>query len=705
MAYVNSEFDNPSNPFYLHPSENPSLILISPPLNGQNYHSWARSMKMCLMSKNKLKFVNGSITVPMKEDPIYAVWERCNTMVLSWILRSLSPSIAQSIFWIDTALDAWRDLLDRFSQGNAIRISDLQEEIYVFKQNNLSVTDYFTQLKILWDEYMNLRFVPTCTCNPQCSCQALKIVKTQQEDDYIIRFLKGLTENFATVRTQILMVEPLPKINKVFSLVLQHERQMGIGFSESVSALQIVEPAVFATQENSSFQKKFTGNNFGINRPGNFTRPSGYNNRPGNFTGNRMFVNRSSGVDKPLCTFCGISGHTVDICFKKHGYPPGYKPRPRIQGYVNQVGEFIAESEQERYYNDQEQICYNNGEFAEHEKAERNCVMSQDQDMHREEEHAPVFTQEQYKQLMSMLQQNASTSGHKINTISTNFVSTSAATDLDAGMKISNINSVYTNFENDCWIIDSGATDHIVCSMSYFSSYKPVDNVFVTLPNSQKISVTHIGAVKFSKECELHDVLFVPKFFFNLISTSKLTSYYQYCLILHKDVCIIQDVINWRMIGLARKTRGLYQLDKSKFENRHVISVNAVNAKPVANDFLWHNRLGHLANSRLKCLQDQCSIIKLPSDSHCKICHLAKQKKLSFPLSTSVSNNCFDMIHVDIWGPSRTVSIYGHRYFLTIVDDKSRYTWLFLLKSKSGVRLLVLYIKLLVCILLNKMQL
>ncbi|XP_050217669.1 uncharacterized protein LOC126668521 [Mercurialis annua] len=224
MAQSGLESENPSSPFYLHPSENPSLILVSPVLNGQNYHSWARSMRMCLLSKNKLKFVNGSIPVPSVNAEIYPAWERCNTMVVSWILRSLSPSIAQSILWIDTAIDVWKHLFDRFSQGNAIRVSDLQEEIYAYKQNNLSITDYFTQLKILWDEYVNLRMLPVCTCVPQCQCDAMKSVKNQQDADYVIKFLKGLNENYGTIKTQVLMLDPLPKINKVFSLVLQHER-------------------------------------------------------------------------------------------------------------------------------------------------------------------------------------------------------------------------------------------------------------------------------------------------------------------------------------------------------------------------------------------------------------------------------------------------------------------------------------------------
>ena len=56
------------------------------------------------------------------------------------------------------------------------------------------------------------------------------------------------------------------------------------------------------------------------------------------------------------------------------------------------------------------------------------------------------------------------------------------------------------------------------------------------------------------------------------------------------------------------------------------------------------------------------------------VCHFAKPKRLSFPISTSKSKKCFDLIHVDIWGPYSIPSIHGHKYFLTIVDDYSRYT-------------------------------
>ena len=43
----------------------------------------------------------------------------------------------------------------------------------------------------------------------------------------------------------------------------------------------------------------------------------------------------------------------------------------------------------------------------------------------------------------------------------------------------------------------------------------------------------------------------------------------------------------------------------------------------------------------------------------------------------------FDLLHLDVWGPYKSPTHVGYRYFLTIVDDYSRMTWLFLMKFKS----------------------
>lgn len=167
----NSRYNSESFMFILfHPNENPALVLIFPVLTGLNYHSWARAMRIALMSKNKLYFVDGTLRMLTNTYPLYSTSMRCNTMILSWLNHSLSRSITHKIIWIDKTVEIWNDLKERFSQGNILRISYLQKEIYALKQGDRIVTDYFTKLKIIYDEMLNFQPISNCTCENPCNC-------------------------------------------------------------------------------------------------------------------------------------------------------------------------------------------------------------------------------------------------------------------------------------------------------------------------------------------------------------------------------------------------------------------------------------------------------------------------------------------------------------------------------------------------------
>ena len=84
-----------------------------------------------------------------------------------------------------------------------IRISDIQEMISSFKQGELTVTNYFTQLKIIWDELDLFRPLSTCSCASKCTCNALVNVSKYKAQDQIIKFLRGLNDNYSTVRRQV----------------------------------------------------------------------------------------------------------------------------------------------------------------------------------------------------------------------------------------------------------------------------------------------------------------------------------------------------------------------------------------------------------------------------------------------------------------------------------------------------------------------
>jgi hypothetical protein len=87
-----------TDPCVIHHSDNPSTVLVTPLLTGDNYPSWRRAVTMALRAKNKFGFVDGSLTSPKKKEDI-PKWQRCNDLVASWILNSVSTEIRLSILY------------------------------------------------------------------------------------------------------------------------------------------------------------------------------------------------------------------------------------------------------------------------------------------------------------------------------------------------------------------------------------------------------------------------------------------------------------------------------------------------------------------------------------------------------------------------------------------------------------------------------
>ncbi|GAU48591.1 hypothetical protein TSUD_405820 [Trifolium subterraneum] len=191
---------DPSSPYYVHSSDGPGSVKVTPPLNGSNYHSWARSMRRALGAKLKFEFVDGSIPAPVDAfDPSYRAWNRCNMLIHSWIMNSVDSSIAQSIVFMENVSDVWLDLKDRFSQGDLVRVSELQQEIYALTQDSRSVTSFYSDLKSLWEELEIYMPIPVCTCHIRCSCDAMRVARNNHHILHAMRFLTDLNDNFNVV--------------------------------------------------------------------------------------------------------------------------------------------------------------------------------------------------------------------------------------------------------------------------------------------------------------------------------------------------------------------------------------------------------------------------------------------------------------------------------------------------------------------------
>lgn len=148
--------------------------------------------------------------------------------------------------------------------------------------------------------------------------------------------------------------------------------------------------------------------------------------------------------------------------------------------------------------------------------------------------------------------------------------------------------------------------------------------------------------------------------------------------------CGIQDPSQELMIGMGGEVANLYFLDIESLSSKGISQPFVASVSTLE---IWHKRLGHPSISKLQCMHDVLNFPKnqINSEHHCKTCHLSKQKHLRFPSSPTLSPLPFDLLHIYVWGPFSVPTHDGFRYFLTIVDDCSRATWIYLLKSKSDV--------------------
>ncbi|KAL4347752.1 hypothetical protein GQ457_17G011290 [Hibiscus cannabinus] len=305
---------------------------------------------------------------------------------------------------------------------------------------------------------------------------------------------------------------------------------------------------------------------------------------------------------------------------------------------------------------------------------------------------APTFTTEQYNQILGLLH---STSDSSVNL---------------AGMMNRTIPVVNSSV---LWILDTCATDHIISDFESLSSHvlcpKPH---FIHLPNGKIESVSHTSSHSLASDFLLTKVLFVPNFSYNLLSVSRLAKDHCCVVSFFPDLCILQDRFTGKIMGIGRESKGLYYFESAKGADGLYVSISPTSSLfssslSTQNDIsstnsssfmsnslqhetsLWHARLGHVSLTTMNKMHF-ANFVDHACVQNCTICPLAKQTRLPFPTSTSRSAVPFELIHIDLWGPYRVSTHSHHRYFLTIVDDCSRMTWVYLLRVKNDD---VLYLK------------
>lgn len=98
---------------------NPTHRLTTVLLNGENYQSWARSATISLIGRGKIGFINGEIKSPRdKTNPQFKEWQMIDSLVLSWLLNSIEPSISNLFIYSENSKDLWNSLKDMYGNQN-----------------------------------------------------------------------------------------------------------------------------------------------------------------------------------------------------------------------------------------------------------------------------------------------------------------------------------------------------------------------------------------------------------------------------------------------------------------------------------------------------------------------------------------------------------------------------------------------------------
>ncbi|KAL5560246.1 hypothetical protein UlMin_036457 [Ulmus minor] len=266
--------------------------------------------------------------------------------------------------------------------------------------------------------------------------------------------------------------------------------------------------------------------------------------------------------EKPTCTHCGYIGHTIDKCYKLHGYPPGFRfKNGTILGNTNRFSQGSSSVSS-----------------AKHMANQSGTLSNQIDDSSDPVTNVSSMSSSQCQQLIAML--------------SNQLISTPQVSNEQPVVSI--FTRTFAFIPSNTWILNTSATHYVCYDKTLFESFEPdAITSYVTLPNGQKASIDRIDKVRVSSFILLDRVLFVPSFKCNLVSISALSKFSNCALIFSADGCIIQDTTRAIQIGKGSRIGNLYYL----VHNHVQVCSNFLLVSCIPfNDTLWHFRLGHPSN-------------------------------------------------------------------------------------------------------------
>jgi hypothetical protein len=231
------------------------------------------------------------------------------------------------------------------------------------------------------------------------------------------------------------------------------------------------------------------------------------------------------------------------------------------------------------------------------------------------------------------------------------------------------------------WWIDTGANIHVCADISLFSSYQVGGTGSLLMENGSHACVLGVGMVNrkltSEKTVRLKNVQHVLTTKKNLVSGSLLCRD-GFKLVFDSNKCVLSKYGNF--VGKGYESGGLFRL--SLLEDCNNVVNNAMN---IDESDVWHSRLCHINFGCMARLENLSLISKftLVKGSKCHVCVESKQPRKPHKVAEVRNLAPLELIHSDLCEMNGELTKGGKRYFMTLIDDCTRFCYIYLLKSKD----------------------
>ncbi|CAL9011028.1 unnamed protein product, partial [Prunus brigantina] len=242
-----------------------------------------------------------------------------------------------------------------------------------------------------------------------------------------------------------------------------------------------------------------------------------------------------------------------------------------------------------------------------------------------------------------------------------------------------NCATLETKTQGECYI-DSGCSNHMTGNVDLLVDLRTNVAGQVQMPTGALVKVAGMGSLVIDTtkgRKYIREVMYLPGLKENLLSVGQMDEH-GYFLVFGGGVCKVFDSfsMNCLIIKVPMMKNICYPLSLLA-ENQLVMKASITQCT-----WTWHKRLGHLHFKGLKQLRDKDMVHGLPQleeqNGVCEGCQIGKQHRNVFPKNQAQrASSSLELVHIDLCGPMKTESVAGNKYFMFIIDDCTRMSWVY----------------------------